>query len=108
MNDQKPLPSIAHDDLIAHLQDPESDLDHYLGYMIEITIPGQMAPELVPNPSLVTGIPARTEGGVGMGLANWFMRRRRHRAYRNLIRDGWSGPRIVWRAHDVGHAEHRQ
>jgi hypothetical protein len=89
------LPPIAYDDLIAHLTDPNSDLDHYLKYMLQITVPNQMAPELQPNPSLVTDIPPRIEGGAAMGLANWFMRSRRHRAYRQLIKGGWAGHRIV-------------
>lgn len=89
------LRPIAYDDLIEKLSDPASDLDHYMQYMIEIPVPQQMAAELQPNPALVTDIPPRAEGGVGMGLANWVMRRRRHRAYRSLIAGGWDGHRIV-------------
>ncbi len=89
------LPQIAYGDLIERLSDPDQDLDHYLQYMIEVPVPGATTPELEPNPSLVTEIPPRAEGGVGMGLANWFMRKRRHRAYRKRINDGWNGHRIV-------------
>jgi hypothetical protein len=89
------LSPIAYNDLIAKLTDPTSDLDHYLQYMIEMPVPETMAPELLPNPSLVTDIPPRVEGGVGMGLANWFMRGRRHNAYRQRLADGWTGHRIV-------------
>lgn len=95
MPDDDALPPISYDELIEKLSDPDADLDHYLRYMIEVTVPGRMAPELEPNPSLVTGIPPRVEGGVAMGLANWFMKRRRHRTYRRRIRDGWTKPRIV-------------
>jgi len=89
------LPPISYDELIEKLSDPDADLDHYLRYMIEVPVPGRMAPELEPNPALVTDIPPRIEGGVAMGLANWFMKRRRHRTYRRRIRDGWTKPRIV-------------
>ena len=91
----KDLPPIAYDDLIEKLSDPETDLDHYLRYMIEVPIPGRMGPDMQPNPALVTDIPPGTEGGVLISLANGFMRRRRHRAYRRRIRDGWPGPRFV-------------
>jgi hypothetical protein len=89
------LSKIEYSDLVECLSDPDSDLSHYLQYMIEVRVPGQLAPELEPNPRLVTGIPPRPEGGVLIGLANGVMRRRRHRAYRNRIRDGWTGPKLV-------------
>ena len=89
------FPPIAYDDLIERLSDPDSDLDHYMGYMIEVLVPGRMGPELRPNPALVTGLEAQIEGGALISLANGFMRRRRHRAYRRRIRGGWSGPRFV-------------
>ena len=95
MPDSDVLPPISYDDLIEKLSDPDADLDHYLRYMIEVPVPGRMAPELEPNPALVTDIPPRVEGGVAMGLANWFMKRRRHSKYRRRIRDGWTNPRIV-------------
>ena len=91
----RPLPRIAYADLLDRLSDPESDLDHYLRYMIEVPVPGQMAPELEPNPALVDDIPPRLEGGVAMGLANAVMRARRHRAYRKRLASGWTGHRIV-------------
>ena len=89
------LPPIAFQDLIARLSDPESDLEHDLGYMIEVTVPGRMAPDLEPNPSLVTGIPPRLEGGFVISLANGLMRTRRFGAYRNRLNAGWDGHRIV-------------
>jgi hypothetical protein len=89
------LPPIAYDELIERLSDPDSDLDHYMRYMIEVPIPGRMGPDVQPNPALVTGIPPQIEGGFVISLANGFMRRRRHRAYRRRIRGGWSGPRFV-------------
>lgn len=89
------LPPIAYGELIERLSDPDSDLDHYMGYMIEVPIPGRMGPELRPNPALVKGLDAQIEGGALVSLANGFMRRRRHRAYRRRIRGGWSGPRFV-------------
>lgn len=89
------LPKIAYADLLEHLNNPDSDLDHYLRYMIEVPVPGRIAPELEPNPALVTDIPPRIEGGIGMGLANSFMRGRRHRAYRKRLASGWTGHRIV-------------
>ncbi len=89
------LPPIAYDVLLDRLGDPDHDLEHYLQYMIEVPIPGRMGPELQPNPALVTGIPPRIEGGFVVSLANGFMRRRRHRAYRRRIKAGWSGPRFV-------------
>lgn len=89
------LRPIAYADLMANISDPDSDLDYFLRYMIEVPVPGRMGPELQPNPSLVTDIPPRIEGGVGMGLANAVMRARRHRAYRRRITDGWRGHRIV-------------
>lgn len=92
---EKSLPQIAYGDLVEKLSDPDEDLDYYMQYMIEVPVPGATTPELEPNPSLVTEIPPRVEGGVGMGLANWFMRKRRHRAYRKRIKDGWNGHRIV-------------
>lgn len=89
------LPPIAYGDLLAHLGDPESDLAHFVRYMVEIPVPGRAAPELEPNPGLVTGIPPRVEGGIGMGLANSVMRARRHKAYAKRIASGWTGHRIV-------------
>ncbi|MEM6389975.1 MAG: SGNH/GDSL hydrolase family protein, partial [Pseudomonadota bacterium] len=89
------LPPIAYDELLERLSDPDSDLDHYVKYMVEVPIPGRMGPDMQPNPALVTGIPPTVEGGVVVSLANGFMRRRRHRAYRRRIRSGWSGPRFV-------------
>lgn len=89
------LPPIAYDDLIEQLSDPDSDLDHLMRYMVEVPIPGRMGPDLQPNPAHVTGIPPSVEGGFVVSLANGFMRRRRHRAYRRRIRNGWSGPRFV-------------
>lgn len=91
----KDLKIISYSDLMLHLADPNSDFDYYFQYMIEVSVPGRMAPELQPNPVLVTNIPSRIEGGVGMGLANAFMRTRRHRSYRSRIRGGWPGHRIV-------------
>ncbi|WP_139166028.1 trypsin-like serine peptidase [Paracoccus tibetensis] len=91
----KVLLPIEYDDLLVRLADPDSNLDHYLGYMIEVSVPDRMGPELQPNPSLVTDIPPRIEGGVGMGLANAVMRTRRHRLYRRRISNGWRGHRIV-------------
>ncbi len=88
------LPPIAYGDLLERLGDPDSDLDYYLGYLLEVPVPGRMGVEFEPNPNLVTGIP-RPEGGVLIGFANGFMRRRRHRAYRRRIAGGWTGPRIV-------------
>jgi len=89
------LPPIAYSELIAQLGEPDSDLERYLRYMVEVQAPGSMAPELEPNPALVTGIPPRPEGGVAIGLANSFMRDRRHKAYRRRIAGGWTGHRIV-------------
>lgn len=89
------LPPIAYDDLMAQLADPDSDLDRLMGYLIEQPIPGRMGPEMVPNPALVTDLPPTPEGGVAMGLANWFMRNRRHATYRRRLREGWTNPRIV-------------
>ncbi len=92
---EKDLPPIAYDELIDQLSDPESDLDHLMRYMVEVPIPGRMGPDLQPNPAHVTDIPPAVEGGALISLANGFMRRRRHRAYRRRIRGGWSGPRFV-------------
>ena len=89
------LPPIAYADLVDRLSDPESDLDHYLGYLIEVPVPERMGPELVPNPALVTDVPPQVEGGALISLANGFMRARRHRTYRQRLRNGWSGPRII-------------
>lgn len=89
------LPPISYDELLAKLSDPDTDLEKLEGYLVEVTIPGRMGPEVEPNPALVTDIPPQIEGGVGMGLANWFMRNRRHARYRHRIREGWTGPRIV-------------
>lgn len=89
------LPPIEYAVLMDRLRDPDSDLDYYLGYMIEVPVPGRMGPELEPNPALVRNLPPRVEGGFFVSLANGFMRTRRHRAYRKRIAAGWSGPRIV-------------
>lgn len=86
---------IQYGELVKKLVDPSSDLEHYLGYLVEVTRPGQMAPELAPNPTKVRDIPATVEGGVGLGFANWFMRQRRHGDYRQKIHNGWQGPKIV-------------
>jgi hypothetical protein len=89
------LPPIDFAVLMDRLSDPDSDLDHLLGYMIEVPVPGRMGPELEPNPALVLNIPPRVEGGFLVSLANGFMRTRRHRQYRKRIAAGWTGPRIV-------------
>ncbi len=89
------LPPIRYDDLIEKLSDPDTDLDLYMKYMVEVPIPGKMGPDLHPNPDLVTDIPPGTEGGVLVRLANGFMRKRRHQAYRRRLKKGWSGPRFV-------------
>ena len=89
------LPTIAYSDLLAQLSDPDSDLAHYLRYMVEVPVPGKAVPELEPNPGLVTDIPPRLEGGIAMGVANAIMRKRRHTAYEKRIKGGWTGHRIV-------------
>ena len=94
MTDKK-LPTITYDALFQNLSNPDADLDHYMQYMIEVPAYDQMVPSLLPNPALVEGIPPTPEGGIGLGLANGFMRARRHRAYKNRIAGGWQGHRIV-------------
>ena len=64
------LSPITYGDLITRIADPDSNLDHYLRYMVEVPVPGRMGPELQPSPALVTDVPPRIEGGVAMGLAN--------------------------------------
>ncbi len=89
------LPPISYGELMMRLRDSDEDLNHYLQYMVEVERPDSFAPELAPNQALVTDIPPQPEGGVGMGLANAFMRARRHHKYRRRISRGWRGHRIV-------------
>ncbi len=89
------LPPISYGELMMRLRDSDEDLNHYLQYMVEVERPDSFAPELAPNRALVTNIPPQPEGGVGMGLANAFMRARRHHKYRRRISRGWRGHRIV-------------
>ena len=80
---------------MLRLRDSDEDLNHYLQYMIALPRPGSLSPDLAPNPALVRDIPPQPEGGVGLGLANGFMRARRHHRYRRRISKGWRGHRIV-------------
>ncbi len=89
------LPPISYGELMMRLRDSDEDLNHYLQYMVEVERPGTFAPELQANPALVQDIPPQPEGGVGMGLANAFMRARRHHKYRRRLSKGWRGHRIV-------------
>lgn len=89
------LPPISYEELVEKLTDPDSDLDYYQGYLIEDPADSIIAPQLRPDPELVRNVPPQLEGGFALGFANWFMRRRRRRAYERRIRDGWAGPRIV-------------
>lgn len=89
------LPQIDYHDLIEALSDPDKDLGHFMQYMIEVPSFDRIEPELHPNPGLVRGIPPSLEGGFFLGAANSLMKGRRHRAYRNRLAEGWTGPRIV-------------
>ena len=57
------LPPISYAELFERLSDPDSDLDQYMHYLVEVPVPERMGPELQPNPALVTDIPPRPEGG---------------------------------------------
>ncbi len=79
---------------MQRLADPETPEEELLPYFVQVPS-RSIDPGFQPNPALVTDLGGGLEGGLAVSLLNGWRRRQRHRAYRDRIAGGWSGPRII-------------
>ena len=87
-------PPITFSELMQRLADPETPEEELLPYFVQVPS-RSIDPGFQPNPALVTDLGGGLEGGLALSLLNGWRRRQRHRAYRDRIAGGWSGPRII-------------
>lgn len=89
------VPPITLSELMQRLADQSGAPEDIFPYLIEVASTGKVGPGLQPNPSRVIGLDEGLEGGIFIPLLNNWFRRARHRAYRQRITAGCTGPRIV-------------
>lgn len=93
---EQSLPKISFSDLIARLENLDTPDPDIAPYLIPVPSPsGGIEPAFEPNPALVTGLETGLEGGLIVNSLNSRYRKKRNKAYRKRIEDGWTGLRIV-------------